>query len=223
MDKVFQIEELVTDLLDGKEIEAQVEVLNKLKLILHSKSPMRSEPVDCVLWVKNTQVRANAYNPNSVAPPEMKLLELSIKEDGYTQPIVGFDNGGNIEDVAFGENEIEVVDGFHRHRVGKECKEITERVHGFLPIIAINQNRTDLNDRMASTIRHNRARGKHSVDAMSDIVMELKKRNWKDEKIAKELGMEPDEVLRLSQIAGLAEMFASQEFSMAWEMESEDE
>lgn len=223
MDKVSQIETLVIDLLDGKEVEAQVEVLNKLKLILHSKSPMRSEPVDCVLWVKNTQVRANAYNPNSVAPPEMKLLELSIKEDGYTQPIVGFDNGGNIEDVVFGDNEIEVVDGFHRHRVGKECKEITERVHGFLPIIAINQNRADLNDRMASTIRHNRARGKHSVDAMSDIVMELKKRNWKDEKIAKELGMEPDEVLRLSQIAGLAEMFASQEFSMAWEMESEDE
>lgn len=223
MDKVSQIEALVIDLLDGKEVEAQVEVLNKLKLILHSKSPMRSEPVDCVLWVKNTQVRANAYNPNSVAPPEMKLLELSIKEDGYTQPIVGFDNGGNIEDVVFGDNEIEVVDGFHRHRVGKECKEITERVHGYLPIIAINQDRKDLNDRMASTIRHNRARGKHSVDAMSDIVMELKKRNWKDEKIAKELGMEPDEVLRLSQIAGLAEMFASQEFSMAWEMESEDE
>lgn len=223
MDKVSQIEALVIDLLDGKGVEAQVEVLNKLKLILHSKSPMRSEPVDCVLWVKNTQVRANAYNPNSVAPPEMKLLELSIKEDGYTQPIVGFDNGGNIEDVVFGDNEIEVVDGFHRHRVGKECKEITERVHGYLPIIAINQDRKDLNDRMASTIRHNRARGKHSVDAMSDIVMELKKRNWKDEKIAKELGMEPDEVLRLSQIAGLAEMFASQEFSMAWEMESEDE
>ena len=223
MDKVSQIEALVIDLLDGKGVEAQVEVLNKLKLILHSQSPMRSEPVDCVLWVKNTQVRANAYNPNSVAPPEMKLLELSIKEDGYTQPIVGFDNGGNIEDVVFGDNEIEVVDGFHRHRVGKECKEITERVHGYLPIIAINQDRKDLNDRMASTIRHNRARGKHSVDAMSDIVMELKKRNWKDEKIAKELGMEPDEVLRLSQIAGLAEMFASQEFSMAWEMESEDE
>lgn len=223
MDKVSQIESLVIDLLDGKGVEAQVEVLNKLKLILHSRSPMRSEPVDCVLWVKNTQVRANAYNPNSVAPLEMKLLELSIKEDGYTQPIVGFDNGGNIEDVVFGDNEIEVVDGFHRHRVGKECKEITERVHGYLPIIAINQDRKDLNDRMASTIRHNRARGKHSVDAMSDIVMELKKRNWKDEKIAKELGMEPDEVLRLSQIAGLAEMFASQEFSMAWEMESEDE
>ena len=81
------------------------------------------------------------FNPNSVAPPEMKLLELSIKEDGYTQPIVGFDNGANIEQVVFGDNEIEVVDGFHRHRVGKECKEITDRVHGYLPIISINQDR----------------------------------------------------------------------------------
>lgn len=223
MDKIQQIEELVSEALEGKEIEAQVDVLNKLKLILHAKSPMRNEPVDCVLWVKNSQVRANAYNPNSVAPPEMKLLELSIKEDGYTQPIVGFDNGANIEQVVFGDNEIEVVDGFHRHRVGKECKEITDRVHGYLPIISINQDRKELNDRMASTIRHNRARGKHSVDAMSDIVMELKKRNWNDQKIAKELGMEPDEVLRLSQIAGLAEMFASHEFSKAWEIESEDE
>ena len=213
----------ISSVLDGLSVDESVAALNRIRMALHEKSPFSSEPVDCVIWVKNEEVHANDYNPNSVAPPEMKLLELSIKEDGYTQPIVGFDNGGNIEDVVFGDNEIEVVDGFHRHRVGKECKEITERVHGYLPIIAINQDRKDLNDRMASTIRHNRARGKHSVDAMSDIVMELKKRNWKDEKIAKELGMEPDEVLRLSQIAGLAEMFASQEFSMAWEMESEDE
>jgi ParB-like chromosome segregation protein Spo0J len=111
----------------------------------------------------------------------------------------------------------EVVDGFHRHRVGKECKEVQARVRGYLPLVVINGDREDKGDRIAATIRHNRARGKHKVDAMSDIVIELKRRNWSDEKIGRELGMDPDEVLRLTQIAGLAEMFADREFSEAWE------
>ncbi len=111
----------------------------------------------------------------------------------------------------------EVIDGFHRNRVGKECQDIQERVHGYLPVVTINKNREDKSDRIAATIRHNRARGKHKVSAMSDIVCDLKKRNWKDEKIARELGMEPDEVLRLYQISGLAEMFKDKEFSEAWE------
>lgn len=187
----------------------KINAINKVKLALHDASPMKNEPVDCILWVKNDLVFANDYNPNSVAPPEMELLKISIQADGYTQPIVTYPE----------EGKYTVVDGFHRHRVGKECEEVRRRVQSYLPIVKIKENREDRGDRIASTIRHNRARGKHKVDAMSDIVIELKRRNWKDEKIARELGMEPDEVLRLYQISGLAEMLKDREFSEAWEVE----
>ena len=138
-------------------------------------------------------------------------MHISIQEDGYTQPIVVWERDGIYE----------VVDGFHRNRVGKEYLDITERIYGYLPVVVINDDRNDKGDRMASTIRHNRARGKHSVSAMSDIVMDLKRRNWNDEKIARELGMDADEVLRLAQITGLAEMFSDREFSQAWEIDDE--
>lgn len=186
--------------------ESKIQAINEIKLYLHSISPFKDEPVDCVIWVKNDDVYANDYNPNNVAPPEMELLRLSIAEDGYTQPIVTFVN----------EGKREVIDGFHRNRVGRECEDIKARVHGYLPTVAINQTRQDRGDRIASTIRHNRARGKHRIDAMADIVVELKRRNWNDEKIAKELGMDADEVLRLAQITGLAEMFSDREFSKSW-------
>ena len=185
----------------------RIDALNKARQALHEISPFRGEPVDCVLWVPADQVEANDYNPNTVAPPEMKLLALSIGEDGYTQPI-----------VAWGKNDYyEVVDGFHRNRVGKENKDVRERIRGYLPITLINHDREDKGDRIAATIRHNRARGKHQVGAMSDIVLELSRRNWSDQKIGRELGMEPDEVLRLKQITGLAELFSDSEFSKAWE------
>jgi ParB-like chromosome segregation protein Spo0J len=187
----------------------RVEMINAAKLALHQVSPFKSEPVDCVLWVKNETVTANDYNPNSVAPPEMKLLEVSIAEDGYTQPIVTFAK----------DDQREVVDGFHRNRVGKECEPIRARVHGYLPVVTINGDRDDKGDRMAATIRHNRARGKHKIEAMSEIVVDLIRRNWSKEKIAKNLGMDADEVLRLCQISGLAEAFADREFSQAWEAE----
>lgn len=199
--------------LDAMPIDQRIITINNIKEALREHSPFKHEPVDCVLWVPNVSVTANEYNPNSVAPPEMALLEHSITEDGYTQPIVGFSKDGAIE----------VVDGFHRHRVGKESKLVRERVHGYLPVVIINSTRTDINDRMAATIRHNRARGKHKVSAMSDIVVALKRRCWSDEKIAKELGMEPDEVLRLAQITGLADIFADREFSEAWEADSFDD
>lgn len=190
------------------DLRTQVETINEIKKLLHEISPMKNEPVDCVLWVENDNVFANDYNPNSVAPPEMKLLEVSILEDGYTQPIVTFsENGLN-----------EVVDGFHRNRVGKESEEIQKRIFGYLPIVTINESRTEKGDRIAATIRHNRARGKHKVSAMSQIVLDLKRRNWSDQKISRELGMDADEVLRLSQITGIAEMFADKEFSEAWEV-----
>lgn len=195
------IDELPTD------VNQRMEIINELRTIIHQASPMKHEPVDLVLWVHGGTVVANDYNPNSVAPPEMKLLETSILEDGYTQPI-----------VTFLESEHRtVVDGFHRNRIGKESKPVSERIKGFLPVVTINQDRTDKGDRIASTIRHNRARGKHRVDAMSEIIIDLKKRNWSDDKIAKELGMDADEILRLSQIFGLAEMFKDEQFSEAWE------
>ncbi len=117
----------------------------------------------------------------------------------------------------------EVVDGEHRKRVGKEDKQVRERVRGYLPVTTVNEWRHDLGDRMAATIRHNRARGKHVIEGMSEIVVELSRRKWSDKRIARELGMEPDEVLRLKQISGLEEMFADQEFSEAWEIVKEEE
>jgi ParB-like chromosome segregation protein Spo0J len=195
--------------LDCLELNKKVDAINKIREAIHQISPFNSEPVDFVKWVKNSAVHANDYNPNSVAPPEMELLRVSISADGYTQPIVSMPH----------ENEYEVIDGFHRHRVGKECSDIQSRVHGYLPLVQIRQSQYDKSARMASTVRHNRARGKHKVEAMSDMVIELKRRNWSDDKICRELGMDKDEVLRLCQISGLAEIFSGQEFSKAWEPE----
>lgn len=193
------------------DLDSQVEAINQIKVALHEISPMRNEPVDCVIWVKSDLVTANDYNPNSVAPPEMRLLERSIDADGYTQPIVSWPRDGVYE----------VVDGFHRNRVGKESAVVRKRVHGYLPLTVIRAEQQDKSDRMASTIRHNRARGKHKVESMSDIVIELKRRNWTDERISRDLGMDQDEILRLCQITGLAEMFSDKQFSASWDVEGQ--
>jgi AraC-like DNA-binding protein len=164
---------------------------------------INNHPVNNVTWVDSKLVQANDYNPNKVAPPEMDLLELSIKSDGFTQPIVTWLRDDGI---------YEVVDGFHRHLVGKKLG--LEK----LPVVIVNKERSEKTDRIASTIRHNRARGKHVITAMSDIVIELKNRNWKNERIAKELGMEQDEVLRLCQITGLSSLFKDDDFSKSWDI-----
>lgn len=189
------------------EVDEKIGFINLIKKELHEVSPFKNEPVDCVLWVKNEEVTSNDYNPNKVAPPEMELLKVSIMNDGYTQPIVSWNNG----------EKIEVVDGFHRSRVGKESELIKKRVHGYLPIVDIRKEQQDKNERIASTIRHNRARGKHQINAMSEIVLELKNRNWKNERIARELGMDEDEILRLCQITGLEGIFKDDDFSKSWE------
>lgn len=163
-------------------------------------------PVSNVQWVPAELVQANDYNPNSVAKPEMDLLRRSIEADGYTQPIVTW----------FHDGIYEVVDGFHRHLVGKEMG-LTH-----LPVVVVNEANAGRNDRIASTIRHNRARGKHKISSMSDIVVELSRRNWSDKKIARELGMDADEVLRLKQVSGLAELFENEDFSEAWEPADDD-
>lgn len=215
MDKLSaELRDLVAPAFTG-ELPERVAALNTLRRVLAEFSPFASEPVDLVEWVPADDVTANDYNPNAVAPPEMELLRLSIMSDGYTQPIVTNRENGHRE----------VVDGFHRNRVGKECADVRSRINGYLPVVQINAERVDKGDRIAATIRHNRARGKHQVVAMSDIVLDLKRRNWSDQKIGKELGMDPDEVLRLAQISGLAEAFKDQDFSEAWEavLDNEDD
>lgn len=205
--KALAAAHVIAGAIESMPLDDAVDLLNRVRGILHAVSPFRAEPVDFVSWVKNDTVEANDYNPNSVAPPEMELLSLSILADGYTQPIVTMPSGRTRE----------VVDGFHRSRVGRENKAVRSRVCSYLPVVSINQSRMDKGDRIAATIRHNRARGKHAVTAMSEIVVELKRRNWSDEKVAKELGMDADEVLRLTQVTGLAELFSDQNFSLAWE------
>jgi ParB-like chromosome segregation protein Spo0J len=162
-------------------------------------------PVYAVRAVHISQVEANTYNPNSVAPPEMALLETSIWEDGYTQPVVTF----------FDEEKQKyiVVDGFHRYMILRDSKRVREREREMLPVVVIDK---EMGDRMASTIRHNRARGSHNIELMSSIVAELVEMGKGDRWICKHIGMSPDELLRLKQITGVAALFANREFSPSW-------
>jgi len=159
-------------------------------------------PVYNVRAVPLEKIRANAYNPNAVAPPEMKLLYQSIKEDGYTMPIVCY----YIPDT----DTYEIVDGFHRYTVMSQHRDIYEREGGCLPVVTIDK---DLSNRMASTIRHNRARGSHDIGLMSGIVAELTKSGMSDAWIIKNIGMDADELLRLKQISGLAELFRTRNYT----------
>jgi ParB-like chromosome segregation protein Spo0J len=209
-DKI-DIQEFENSLLNSIEdisLKEKVELINSIREIIHNVSPFKNEPVDYVKWVWNESIVANDYNPNKVAPPEMELLEVSIMNDGYTQPIVTWQNEE--------KDKIEVIDGFHRNRVGKESKIVNQRIQGYLPTVVIRKEQSGKNDRIASTIRHNRARGKHQVDAMSEIVIELKNRNWTNSRISKQLGMDEEEVLRLCQISGLEHLFSDRDFSRAW-------
>ena len=167
---------------------------------------MYQSPVYNVQKVPVKKIQANAYNPNSVAPPEMKLLYRSIKEDGYTMPIVCY----YIPD----DDKYEIVDGFHRYRIMLEHKDIYEREGGCMPVVVIDK---DISNRMASTIRHNRARGNHSIELMVNIVTELTEAGMSDAWIMKNIGMDAEELLRLKQISGLTALFADKEFSSAWE------
>jgi len=202
---------LIINYINWLNTDDKINVINDIKKELHEISPFKKEPTDCVIWVKWDDIVANDYNPNAVAPPEMELLRISINDDWYTQPIVTMEEN----------NKRIVIDWFHRNRVWKEYEEIKTRIHWYLPVVTINQENEDKGNRMASTIRHNRARWTHKVDSMSDIILELKRRNWSNEKIWNKLWMEPDEVLRLAQVSWLAEMFLDREFSEAWEAEDE--
>jgi ParB-like chromosome segregation protein Spo0J len=184
--------------------------MGKKKKIVENQTLIKEHesPVYSVRGVPIEKIRANAYNPNKVAPPEMKLLELSIWEDGYTMPIVCYYD--KTEDV------YEIVDGYHRYTVMLTSERIRERENGIIPVVVIDK---PINNRMASTIRHNRARGSHSIDLMKNIVAELVQSGMSDQWIMKHIGMDRDELLRLKQITGLAALFADREFSTAWEAE----
>lgn len=167
---------------------------------------MFKSPVYNVKSIPIEKIQANTYNPNHVAPPEMKLLYQSIKEDGYTMPIVCY----YIADV----DKYEIVDGYHRYTVMLTHKDIYERENGCLPVVVIDK---DISNRMSSTIRHNRARGSHSIELMTNIVAELVESGMSDAWIMKSIGMDAEELLRLKQISGLASLFSDKEFSNSWE------
>ncbi|MGM7473511.1 IbrB-like domain-containing protein [Proteus mirabilis] len=191
--------------------EQKIEALNKIKLSLHQISPFKNEPIDCVLWIKQQQVIANDYNPNVMSPTEKRLLETSLVKDGYTQPVVVLP----IQQSKNKPSQWQVVDGYHRYLLSKK-NSLNKRINGYLPITVLDVESHTMADQMAATIRHNRARGQHQVAAMSDIVRDLSRLGWNDQKIGDELGMSQDEVLRLKQISGLAELFSEHDFSEAW-------
>lgn len=209
-EKQMRIRNLISDLREEideiKNVDERIETLNYVRSELHSVSPLKHHPVDFVFWEKSENVEANEYNPNSVAPPEMKLLLKSILEDGYTMPI-----------VSFKENGIKIVDGFHRRQTERTSKEVSKSTYGRIPLTNIRVSQKDESNRMASTIRHNRARGSHSIDLMVNIVGELTKAGMSDAWIMKNIGMDADEILRLKQISGLSELFKNKEFSRAEE------
>ncbi|HBN5338743.1 TPA: ParB-like nuclease domain-containing protein [Enterobacter cloacae] len=187
--------------------DKRIEAINAFRQAIHENSPFREQPVDCVLWIKQDEITANDYNPNNVAPPEKRLLCKSLEMDGFTQPIVVTESEAR---------HYEIVDGFHRHEIGSNRAVLKRQLKGYLPVTCLRKERQKKFDRIAATIRHNRARGRHQITAMSDIVRELVQLGWDDERISQELGMDSDEVLRLKQINGLLELFADRRYSEAW-------
>lgn len=193
--------------------DEKIDLLNFVRCQLHSVSPLKHHPVDYVAWVKSDNVEANEYNPNAVAPPEMQLLYESILNDGYTMPIVSYKEDDNIK----------IVDGFHRRETERRNKDISASTLGYVPVTDIRSSQTDSSNRMASTIRHNRARGTHNIELMSQIVSELVEMGKGDAWICKHIGMSVDELLRLKQITGLASLFQNKDFNDSWEAKSWEE
>lgn len=188
----------------------QMQELHRIREILHELSPNKDMPIDLIHWVPVEKVQANDYNPNAVPKTEMNLLYVSVKNDGYTQPVV------TIYDEKI--DKYVIIDGFHRYSTLRNNADLQERTHGLLPIVVL---RKDINDRMASTVRHNRARGKHSVEGMSNMVYEMLKNGWKDEDICNELGMSADELVRLKHVTGFSKLFKDAQFRKEWKTKSQ--
>jgi len=207
----IQFKELVSllqdKILSAKNNDEKIEMLNYARAELHEVSPLKHHPVDFVRWEKSDNVEVNEYNPNAVAPPEMQLLYESILNDGYTMPIVSFKE----------EQHFKIVDGFHRRETERRNNDISESTLGYIPLSTIRNTQADTSNRMASTIRHNRARGSHNIELMSQIVSELVEMGKGDAWICKHVGMSVDELLRLKQITGLASLFQNKSFSDSWD------
>ena len=192
----------IVDLIKEHKEDFTLDEINEIENALYEKHPLKHNPVARVQFIDVDKIEPNDYNPNAVAKNEMKLLEISIDHDGYTQPTV------TIYDKE--RDKYVIVDGFHRYYVMKTSKLINGRNGGKLPIVVLDK---DINDRMASTVRHNRARGKHSVSGMGNIVCEMIKNGATDEEVCNELGLEVDELVRLKYTSGVAKLFEGQEFS----------
>ena len=190
--------------------EEQIVFFENIKELIHKISPLKEQPVNRVLWVNINKVSPNDYNPNSVAKKEMGLLYTSILHDGYTQPVV------TIYDEE--QKKYIIIDGFHRYFTCKSNPEILERNKGRLPIVVLNKN---INDRMASTVRHNRARGMHSVTGMSSMVFNMLENGWQDQDICNELGMSVEELVKLKHITGFSKLFQDKEYSKSWETKNQ--
>ena len=188
-----------------------MDFMNELRVWLAKDvSPRHDQPIDVVRWVPLDQVQANDYNPNSVAMNEMRLLYVSISHDGYTQPVVTFWD----EDL----KKYVIVDGFHRYTTMRLNQDLKDGNGGRLPVVVIDK---DINDRMASTVRHNRARGKHSISGMGNIVFSMLQNGASDEDICTEVGLEPEELARLKHVTGFAKLFKDTEYSQAWELDKQ--
>ena len=190
--------------MQGSPLEQRVAIFNQVSAMMKDFVGL-PHPVLGVKLVKLEQVNANDYNPNVVAPPEMRLLQLSIRKDGMTMPVVAARASAAVK--------FDIVDGFHRKTVVTNTTDIRESLGGYIPLVELNKS---IEDRMTSTVRHNMARGTHQVELSAKLVTALKKHDWTNQRIGMELGMDPDEVLRLKQITGLAEAFKDGDFSKSW-------
>jgi len=190
--------------------EEKIVFFEEIKELIHNNSPLKEQPVNRIKWVDVNKVSPNDYNPNSVAKKEMGLLYTSILHDGYTQPVV------TIYDEV--KDKYIIIDGFHRYFTCKTNKDILDRNKGRLPIVVLNK---DINDRMASTVRHNRARGMHSVTGMSSMVFNMLENGWEDVDICNELGMSVEELVKLKHITGFSKLFEDKEYSKSWQTKNQ--
>ena len=195
-----------------EDIDNKIDIFNEVKLSLKEVSPMKHHPTDFVVWERADLVEVQKVNPNAVAPPEMELLYQSIKNDGYTMPVVSFRQP---------DGTVRIVDGFHRRQIEQNHSDISDSTYGRIPTSFIRRTQEDESNRMASTIRHNRARGTHSIEIMSTIVAELVEMGKGDRWICQHIGMSPDELLRLKQVTGVAALFNNKQFSDSWEPDRE--
>lgn len=214
MEKILELTRLLAAEIETlQSVDEKIDTLNEVRRLLHEVSPMKHHPVDWVYWERSENVEANEYNPNKVAPPEWTMLNQSIMQDGYTMSIVASKEG----------EVIKIVDGFHRRLVERTNNEVSQSTFGRVPLTQIRKETSGKGDRMASTILHNRARGSHNIELMSQIVAELVEMGKGDAWICKHIGMSADELLRLKQITGLASLFANKSFSQSWEVEGHSE